>query len=472
MRWLAYARLSLRPEIEKELSARHPGCAIRWMDAPEEMREALLHAMPGQFGALVGPAQGMSAPINLAAAIAHDAHAASVILAQPAPSGSLRSRAARAGITQVIALERPDDAASAGKADICDEGSSVPRGPVLAAERRPPAPEEPGRFADLEEVDVQPAKDAAPHQEVPHERQESRLRIAHPAIDEAPPHIEVPSSQGPNPCPVLCIASGRGGVGKSALSCIMAATGARWGLKVALMDFDLASGNDYAYFGLPGPAALDPLGDAGAADARGIAACGRMAAPGVSLWGPCERPENAELVAPLAGALLVQAMRQSDLVIIDAATAWTDAVAQAAQICDRLLLVCPEYGGAASSLSRIGALAVRLGVARTRIVRVVNLADPKKSGETFIDRADVGLEAARTLHVFDGGQEAEELMLEGHAAQLAAQDSDLSRSAAACLAQILQELGRLPDCNEARRAAEQHSRSSRKGFFSRRKEAM
>lgn len=475
MRWLSFARASYRPALEQAVLARYPRSVFVWMESPEEMREALLQEMPGQVGALVGPVKGNAAPINLAAAIVHDAHARMVVLAQPAPSGSLRSRAHRAGISEVIALEEQTKAAGPIRAYPQGEGSSARKAEGPAAGRGRSSEGRADPADDLDEVE--PEAGCGRQEKVPTKQgggaAQPRLKIARPAIDGRIPRIDSrPQQHGPNPCPVLCIASGRGGVGKSALSCLMAVVGARWGLRVGLLDLDLACGNDYAYFGLTGPAALDAMGDAGSVDPRLIASCGKVAQEGVSLWGPCARPENAELVGPLAGNLLDRVASQSDLVIVDAATAWTDAVAQAAQVADRLLLVCPEYGGQASSLSRVGGLAVRLGVARTRIVRIINLCNPKKDGESFINRADVGLEAARTIRILDGGVEADELIMEGHVADLATQDSELSRSVASCLAQILQELGRLPDCNEARRALEQHGHAGHRGIFGHRKEAM
>ncbi|MGN0070882.1 MAG: CpaE family protein [Atopobiaceae bacterium] len=457
MKWLAYARKSYQGELEAKIRAEYPGSSVSWASSPEEMREALAHGLPGQYAAAVGPVRGMQAPINLAAALAHDAHATLVVLAQPAPSGSLRSRASQAGITRVMALDAQREEVGQKARD------EATRAQVRHTKAETGAlPLEQAEIGDLDEVESasMPARrDAQP-------KKASALKM-----DKELPRIDPGFAHAPNPCPVLCVASGRGGVGKTALSCLMAATAARWGLKVSLMDFDLACGNAYACFGLPGPAALDQNLDIHA-DAKTLAAQGKVASEGISLWGPCLRPENAELVAPQAGNLLELVCRQSDLVIVDCATAWTDAVAQAAQMCDRLLLVCPESGGAASSLSRVGALAVRLGVARTRIVRVVNLANPKRTTEAFIDRADVGLEAARTFRVMDGGEETDELLMAGHVVELSAQDSELSRSVASCLAQVLQELGRLPDCNDARRALEMHEHAQRRGFFGRRKEAM
>lgn len=465
MKWLAFARKSYRGELEAKIGAEYPGSSISWASSPEEMRETLAHGMPGQYAAAVGPVRGAQAPINLAAAIAQDAHATIVLLAQPRPSGSLRSRAAQAGISRVIALDiQPEEAQQkAPDAEGARSRASARHERRQRAEKGASSAAAP-EAEDLDEVESIPAAAASRGASKPSRPERYRM-------DQELPRIDSSIAHGPNPCPVLCVASGRGGVGKTALSCLMAATAARWGLKVSLMDFDLACGNAYACFGLPGPAALDQNLDM-QADAKTLAAQGKIATDGVSLWGSCLRPENAELVAPQAGNLLELVCRQSDLVIVDCATAWTDAVAQAAQLCDRLLLVCPESGGAASSLSRVGALAVRLGVARTRIVRIINLSNPKKTQEAFIDRADVGLEAARTFRVMDGGEETDELLMAGHVVELSAQDSELSRSVATCLAQILQELGRLPDCNDARRALEVHEHGQRRGFFSRRKEAM
>ena len=75
----------------------------RWC-LPEraELRERFSDEEPGTVGAIVGHTGEGVSDMNLAAAMAHDGMASEVVLVARGASGSLRSRARRAGITQVV----------------------------------------------------------------------------------------------------------------------------------------------------------------------------------------------------------------------------------------------------------------------------------------------------------------------------------------------------------------------------------
>ena len=142
------------------------------------------------------------------------------------------------------------------------------------------------------------------------------------------------------------------------------------------------------------------------------------------------------------------------MLLVDTSATFTDAVAQAAQAADRLLLVSDGRPGSLSALARSSGLAVRLGVARTRIARVENRASPRARASLTAGRAEVGLEAARVYRVLEGGAEVAELLAAGQATELVGSGIAFAESVATVLAQLLAELGRLPSCNEAERAAQ------------------
>lgn len=461
MRWIGIAAQPYRRPLEELLNTYTVAESFLWVERPEEIRRIFLQAMPGECNALVGPDATNGVPINLAAALAEDGHANAVVVAQPEPSGSFRSRAKQAGIASVIDITSIKNQLEAGV-------DRQPTGAFRVYEPQPPQRPVSSNTGSINNT-AQSVNNTGQFAQ-----QQAMAPVGNRAVpsDSAVLNCDTVHARRPNPCPILVAASGRGGVGKSALSCVMACVAARWGLKVSLCDFDLACGNDFAYLGLSGPAALDSLGDVEAVGEQAVAQCGKMATEGVSLWGPCERPENAELVAPYAGTLLSLVAARSDLVIVDVGTAWNDAAAQAAQMCDRLLLICPEFNGMAASLSRVGGLAVRLGVARTRIIRVINLCNPKKVQETFVNRADQGLEAARTIRVIDGGLEADELIQAGHVPELVKQNPEMIRSAEHLLASVLQEMGHLPSVQAAHKALQYKQKGTKHHFFGRKKEAV
>lgn len=275
-------------------------------------------------------------------------------------------------------------------------------------------------------------------------------------VGEEAPVTQPAASPAREGAPIVVFASGRGGVGKSALAATAAVTAGAWGLSVGLVDLDLACGNLPAHFGVGrwvDPVAASAEGEGGLT--RGsVASAGVDAAHNVTLWGPCERPEMAELAMPLAGPLLGRVAAQTDLVIVDTSSTCTDAVAQALQMADRLVLVHGGEPGGIPSVARMSALAVRLGVARTRIVRIENGCPPRQLGAPFLPRAEVGLESARAFRVPDDGPDVRELLMAGKATELCEMGGSFVRAVSAVLAHVLQELGHLPDCEGARRAAD------------------
>ena len=281
---------------------------------------------------------------------------------------------------------------------------------------------------------------------------------------EAEPPSSLPSSPlsadprnllGPleSRAPVIALCSGRGGAGKTTIVAGMACAAARWGMRVAAVDLDLSCGNLHSCFGVR--PVVDPTSLVGDWGSEGHALF--SASPGVSVTAPCGRPEMSELVMPQATSLVARAAEGVDLVLVDTSTTFTDAVAQAAQMCDRLVLVSDGAPGSMAAIARMGGLAVRLGVARTRISRLENRANPHAKTDFSLLRAEVGLEAARVFRVFDGGAEVSELIAAGQVASLMGLTGPFSRSVSAVTAQLLLELGRLPDDEEARRLSEEQT---------------
>ena len=268
--------------------------------------------------------------------------------------------------------------------------------------------------------------------------------------------------------PVIVFCSGRGGVGKTALAAATCVAASSWGMRVCALDLDLSCGNLYSCFGVPGAFDLTRLCE-GEGTARpetiGVAACER-----VRVAGPCERPELADIVMPRTSEVIASCASAFDLVVVDTSTTFTEASAQAAQLADRLLIVSGPGQGATASLARASGLAVRLGVARTRIARLENFADPRGRGASRLACAEVGLEAARQFSVVDGGEEVRELLCAGQAAQLLELGVPFAESAATMLAQVLAELGQLPECEAARRALDAGG-THKRSFFGRKREA-
>lgn len=384
----------------------YPHAPCLFAGSASELREMLIKQDEGTRIALAGYSESGVSDINLCAAIASDGCAHEVVLVVDSASGSLRSRAKRAGITRIF---------------------------------------------EPEKIQSHPVQEAGKY------TMQAGMRRTEPARD---------GSDRRAPLVVLC--SGRGGVGKTSIVATAALIAASWGMRVGLIDLDLANGNLYTCFGLKRGADLATL------DTPDLAAIANLSLPAgdsIKLWGPCSLPEMSEKAAPFAAPLIDCARSNADLVLVDSSSTTTDAVAEALQRADRAVLVYDGRHASLAALARVGGLAVRLGVARTRIMRLENHADPYAKPDYSYARAEMGLEVARPLRVFEGGQEVAQLMGEGLADELARYSCDFTRSVASCLAQILVELGCLPDCEEARKASREPSVKRRFWRFSHGREA-
>lgn len=400
--WLIVCPQERREDLARAAKGVDRGARPLFVGSADALRRTVAGSAPGEFCVMVGPVGEGVSDVNLAAAVVRDGGAQRVVLASDGASGSLRSRASRAGIEQVIDLSE----LAGGGAGVIPDGEDG--GPVACAPAPSPPPCEKG---DVPEV-------------------------------------------APRRGAVIALCSGRGGVGKTSVAAVACAQAASWGMRACLLDLDLSCGNAHSLFGVSrGPdlaravCSSEPL----AQTAHRLA---QAAAPGVSVVGPCERPEDAELVAPRASELIEALASEFDVVVVDSSTTFTDAVAQAAQTADRLVLVSDGRRGSVASLARASGLAVRLGVARTRIARLENRTDSRARREPVAGRAEVGLEVARVLRVSEGGPEVDELLGAGQASDLAEMGGPFADSVAAALAQLLLELGRLPECERARRAAQ------------------
>ena len=397
------------------------GAAVRHIDAAGSLefaatadaaRRTVFESAPGELGVIVGELGDGVSDVNLAAAVAQDGNARCVVLARRDVTGSLRSRAARAGVDLVVRLDTtppPGAARAAG-----DDGGRRPADPLSPS----PLP--------------------------------SSVR-----------HLGDDLSQR---SPVIVFCSGRGGVGKTSVVAMASACAASWGMRVCALDLDLSCGNLYSCFGLAGGVDLvrlvgPPEGVEGLRERLGV-----CSDSGVQVLGPCELPETAELVSPLAGELITFLVHEYDLVLVDTPSCFTDAVAQAAQLADRLVLVCDGRPGSTASLARTGGLAVRLGVARTRMVRLENRVSPRARHDGHHLSADEGLDAVGSQCVLDGGDEVPDLLGAGRAVELAGSFSPFAESIAALMARMLSELGRLPDHEDAARAAAS-GEPRRRGLF-------
>ncbi len=483
-KWVVSSSSELAAPLERYARACDAAASVTHVGDGAELRRRLRADLAGALVLVAdgaGGAAGLDA-VNVAAAVAADGRAAEVALVTASGSGSLRSRAKRAGIGRVLdvselamalretetslggfARERGELSREGRKAK--REGRSVDARLREASSAEPHAAEAPARakaVAQGAELVAERVAGEGEGEQTAGRRPvlPSRAASANGTAAQAPVQQRVERREG---VPVIAFVSGRGGVGKSTLVACAAHMAAAWGMDVACLDLDLAFGNLFSLCGASRQADLFQAAECDLDD-KALEGLGVAAAERVHVWGPCRNPEYAEVVHPLVAEMVARLTHNHDLVLVDTTASWGDATACVAQLADRLVIVSDERPGAIPALSRCGSLAVRLGIARTRIVRLMNGCDPRMRDATFVARAAVGLECAREIRVPDGGLEVVELMSTGKAAELVSLDNPMPVAVAHGLAQLLKELGTLPECEAAAKALEGKQRSKRPFF--------
>lgn len=462
--WIALCDEKARDSLRGALGAHDPSARLSFAGDAQELRQWAQEAN-GELGVMVGPLAGSISSVNVAAAIAHDESASCVALATHEPTTDLAKRAKQAGIDQLVDL------------GAWEEGGCEVEEPLLPSDEVPTMlfpSKEPGDISAL--LSVPRVDDRANALDLKGVAKTCDQPAPEPHVEErARPHrVGNGADHGGDgqsrreltmkKAPVVALFSGRGGVGKTSIVATMGHAASSWGLHVALCDLDLPFGNLYSCFGLSGPASMLDASGAMLADEHKLIEAGVHISEGLELWGSTTRPEMSELVAPHVEDLLDMLARSHDLVLVDTSSTFDDAVAQVAQACDRMLLVADGRPGSNVAQARLGSLAVRLGVARTRIACVANRCSARGKGDASVNRSDVGLETARVFRVTDGGNEVASCLARGNPAELFELGSRFADSTSHALAQLLAELGALPEHAEAKRALERKETHTRWTF--------
>lgn len=427
-KWIAFAGLEARVEMGAILSYLGINDTCEFADSASSLRTIVAQSSPQDYSVLVGNTGSDVSDINLAAAIVKDGNARCVVLVRSAASGSLRSRASRAGVDLVIDPMELGDLVKVG------------RGYQLYGADRilQPLPETSSSYGNIRELNAY-------------------LKSVIPADKTMR-------------APILTFTSGRGGVGKTTLVTSMALLASSWGLKVALVDLDLSYGNAFEKLGIRQPKDFSDLLAEIPSEKENLLDRATCIHKDLYLFGPCVKPEMAELLFPCVSNFLQAVASLVDIVLVDTTTASTDCYAQAAQCADRLVIVSENPLTCINSLAKVSGLAVRLGVARTRIIRLENRANPKIKQDFSIGKAEVGLEAAKMFRVFEGGQGFQELVHQGQLLSLLQEETSFAQSVSFVLAHFLNELGILPQLKEAQSALLMAPEKKSFSLFNRRKE--
>lgn len=252
------------------------------------------------------------------------------------------------------------------------------------------------------------------------------------------------ADERPSRAPLVAVISGRGGCGKTTLVASMAACAARSGLCAAVLDLDLMYGNLHSVLGVASFKGIEGLtvhADGGSIAEQDIEGTAMRIGPGLTLWGPCEQPERAELMTEPVGQLIESLRSLADVIFVDTSVSWGDTVAMAVGSCDRCLVVGGAGTSMVASTRRAVALAQRMGVPATRMTCVFNRLGAKGSGEDEALQFEIGVSLRSRTRIPDGGEEVEGMLSFGHVDSLVAGPSAFAKSIRSLTSEMLRELG-------------------------------
>lgn len=242
--------------------------------------------------------------------------------------------------------------------------------------------------------------------------------------------------------PVVTVLSGRGGTGKTTLLAGLALCAAQWGLRAAVVDADLMFGNAHELMGAPPAPDLAGIAEEELPFSKeALARAALLVAPGLTVWGPCDPPERAELAAPRMDALIAALRREADVVLVDTASPWGDAVAAAVAQSERCLVVADLRAGMVAASKRVIGLAAKLGVPRTKMTCVVNRYEGRSPTEEFAMRLEMEMGLASKTRVAVAGAETCELLRLGRAAEALGRGDRFASDVREFARLLLRELG-------------------------------
>ncbi len=278
-------------------------------------------------------------------------------------------------------------------------------------------------FDELDEVDgISPAVD----------KEKEKVSVASPLIDKN-------DLRGKS----IAFCSGRGGVGKTTLISTAGMLASSWGLKVVMLDLDLFCGNLYMHYGQPSIASLTSIKNGGGNITKLISEyMQRVSATSeLFLYGSLDHPEESELVGPLYEQLLNGLLHNFDLVLIDMPTTWNEYDVRLLRQVDRVVVVADERASSVSSMIRTMNLANRLGVVRTKMIRLINRCDSYGFDQKFIQKAEEGSYCPHTYYVEDGGRPIAEMLSRGKASEVLQIRNSFTRTWSEGLRNILKDMG-------------------------------
>lgn len=460
--WLVCCDRHRYASLRDEIMTRHADARMAYLEDPEAF-PAAVRAFSGRTGHLrVCVAHDDAETLELMVLEAASAGAAHITARTGSRDAALMARLVQEGATEV--MEGPCGSgtptrAAAGDGSLSESNQPVRAGnpsdaydPVLsggAAEAAPWTQANLKRYlVDLDEPDMMEAFGGGEPPAAPGGRSAAPCEPAAPLRAEAAsarPPAAPPRERTapPSRAPMLCALAGRGGCGRTTLIAALAHAMAGGGLRTAVLDLDLMFGRLWAHLGADRPRDLAQLADAAGrplAEDDMLRTSLRIA-PRLTLWGPTDLPERAELIGSLVEELLRVLRRESDVVLVDTSTYWSDSVAAAVAQADRCLIVSDARAGGAAAAQRVIELTARIGVPRTRMASVFMGDDGGEEREDAATRFEFACALSSKLRIADDGPGLADLVAFGRFMDHMEHEGAFQASVRSAAAQLARELG-------------------------------
>lgn len=216
----------------------------------------------------------------------------------------------------------------------------------------------------------------------------------------------------------LCVMSASGGTGKSVVSALSALIAAAHGYKTLLIDADLQFGDAASMF----EESLSLPADAVIARPE-LMEQARMGSGMPLIVSAPERIEQSELYLPQMPGLIDRARESFDVVVVNTGSFWTESHVQIIEVCSNVLFLMDQRPTSVRAVKRALELCARCGIASQPFLFAVN----RCSRHALLTSLDVScaLGGVAVAELKEGGGSVAELSSSGMAARLLDDHNDL-----------------------------------------------
>ena len=399
--------------------------------------------------------------INIAATVKRDNPSLRVILVVDAVSGSIASRAAKAGIDDTMDVHRFAAYYTAHKqARILRSNAGQPnrsqretRKPAHAKDSASDSPESiwaPRHAArktaagEQEAYDFLTTEDESAvglaastnyaAQEVPFDKQNTQ-GIDMGQVLERTGRVESGKSSAvaSRRAFVVPVVSGSGGVGKSTIATLCAVVAHDLGYRTLLIDGDLQFGDAASMVGNDEDVSLDAFERSVDAD---VLKHENETSP--SVIASLKKPEQAERIIAQLPAIIDACSPHFDVIFVNTGAFWCEEQAILIERSDKTLFVIDQRPSSLASCKKALELCARCGIATSPLLFLINRCG-KGALYTSID-ISCALQGAHVFELRDGGFEVEELLTAGQPLDLLRSQNELCVSIQRLLLSFLPEL--------------------------------